>query len=78
MFGAISGFGVGSVVASRVKGLGLGPVLSWAEGGLAFTVVEKAARIISESEGERIGIACGTPFDNAGGVRIGIHESLIV
>jgi hypothetical protein len=56
----------------------LGPVLSWAEGGLAFTVVEKAARIISESEGERIGIACGTPFDNAGGVRIGIHESLIV
>ena len=56
----------------------LGPVLSWAEGGLAFTVVEKAARIISESEGEWIGIACGTPFDNAGGVRIGIHESLIV
>ena len=56
----------------------LGPVLSWAEGGLAFTVVEKAARIISESEGERIGITCGTPFDDAGAVRIGIHESLIV
>jgi len=61
-----------------VAAVDLGPVLSWAEGGLAFTVVEKAARIISESEGERIGIACGTPFDNAGGVRIGIHESLIV
>jgi hypothetical protein len=45
--------------------------------GLAFTSSE-VARIISESEGERIGIACGTRFDDAGAVRIGIHESLIV
>jgi hypothetical protein len=38
----------------------------------------ESARIISESEGERIGIACGTLLDDAGAVRIGIHESLIV
>jgi hypothetical protein len=32
----------------------------------------------SESERERIGIGCGTQFYDAGTVRLGIHESLIV
>ena len=44
----------------------------------ALMSLSEAGWIISESEGEQIGIACGTPFDDAGAVRIGIHESLIV
>ena len=38
----------------------------------------EASLFISKSKGERIGIAWGTSFFDAGAMRLGIHESLIV
>jgi hypothetical protein len=56
--------------------LGLGPVLSWAWVDANWMLPD--CRIKSELERERIGIACGTLFCDAGAMRLGIHESPIV
>jgi hypothetical protein len=60
-------------VDGRTGGADLGRVLSWA--GLDAIWL---GWIISESKGERIGIAWGTSCFDAGAMRLGIHESPIV